>query len=168
MAGPVQVEYRPRGACGEHMGHQVADGVGLKLATAEPTAPPASTVGKTGSACEHSEGRSEPYPSAPPPQPAAGGPRHRALKVLTSPLLGASQKAEASWWWSEARGDHSCIGEPVRLKPRGSQGLPEVQVAWVRWESLQVGPSLRLPSWPMSGAHHQVARSGGPREPRLR
>lgn len=98
-----------------------------------------------------------PIPPPPPPQPAAGGPRHRASEVLTSLLLGASQKAEALWWWSEARGDHSCIGEPVRLKPRGSQGLPDVQVAWVRWESLQVGPSLRLPSL----AHVRCSPPGG-------
>ena len=56
------------------------------------------------------------------------------LEVLSSPLLGVFQKAEASWWWSEAWGDHSCTEEPVRLKRGPSQGFPDDQVAWLRWE----------------------------------
>lgn len=41
-------------------------------------------------------------------------------EVLSSALLGVFQKVEASLWWSEAWGDHSCIRELVRLNPRDS------------------------------------------------
>lgn len=72
-AGPVQVEDRPGGALGSTWDTKRQIRVGPGLATAEPTAPPASMVGKTRSTRECSVGRSEPHPFPPPSEPAAGG-----------------------------------------------------------------------------------------------
>lgn len=136
--------------------------VGARLATAEPPAQSPSVVDKTRSARERSGGRSDPHPVPPPPHPAAGGTTCRALEVLSSPLLGVSQKAEASMVVVRGPGRSFLHRGACQTK---TWGVPRVLFRWPGsgggeppGESL---PRGSCPRWPMAGAHHQVALSGG-------
>ena len=102
-------------------------------------------AGKDQSACELSEGRGEPHPFLPPPPSAAGGESAELYRCPSRGLVVVVRGLRKSF----LRG--------------GPQGLPDVHVAWVKWEGFQVlhlrgAPSLSLL---LQGALFRCSPPGG-------